>query len=123
MHGIQGKMYKGAKVFLLALALLVGLAPAAPALALAAHDATAVSDCCAPPPSCDAPGAGCVVQQVCQPGFPSAADQAQTPLFAAVADEPRHAPRLPSPPTLAASFVDAPRAGPPLYLRFQHFLL
>ncbi|MGQ0546712.1 MAG: hypothetical protein ACT4P3_15470 [Betaproteobacteria bacterium] len=116
-------MYKGVKVVLLALALLVGLAPAAPALAFAGHSAMAVSDCCAPAPTCDGPAAACAVQEVCQPGFPSALEQAQTPLFGGVADKRRQATEPPSSPHATAPLAAAPQVGPPLYLRLHRFLL
>lgn len=125
MRDIQTGMYKGVKVLLLALALLVGLASTAPALSFGADRAPAVSGDCwtPPPPSCEGPGAACAMQRACQPGFPSAAEQAQTSLFTAVADQGRREPVLPPVPGTALSAAAEPHAGPPAYLRFHRFLL
>lgn len=97
---------------MLALAFLWALAPAAPALALAAQGAAGAQDCCSvPPPSCDALRA-------------AAGEHAQTPGFTAAAAGARWRERVVTPPELAVEPVPPdPQSGPPAYLRFQRFLL
>lgn len=118
-------MHKAVRFLLLAFALLMGLAPAAPALAFAAgHAVTAATDCCSPPPpSCDAPGAACAVEQMCSPSLPDPGEHAQTPSLAGAADATRREHVLPALQAAVLRSAPAAHTGPPLYLRFQRFLL
>lgn len=109
-------MLRRMMVALLALTVLGALAPAAPALALAAKLAA--------PASCDQPGAACAQQPVCQPDSAPAGEHAQTPPFAGAAAEADSRERvLPLPERAVAPGASIAQAGPPAYLRFHRFLL
>ena len=103
-------MLKGLNILLLALALAIGLAPAAPALASVDDDAAVASGCCSPPAlACD------------RAALPDA--DAQTPVFSPAASIPSRERALRTPHWAAAVAAPEVRGGPPLYLRFQRFLL
>lgn len=115
---------RGMIAALLALMVVFALAPAAPALALAAEDGAGVQDCCiVPPPSCDGPGAACA-QQLCKADSPAAAGYAQTPGFTAATPEAHWRGRVVTLPELAVKpGLPVAQSGPPAYLRFHRFLL
>lgn len=106
-------MLRRAMTALLALALLAGLAPVAPALAmerLAAPD----DDCCSS-----------AVLQICQQSSPSATDQLQTASFAgAVADAGWRDAIAPQTASRVARPTGPPiTGGPPVYLLYHRLLL
>jgi uncharacterized membrane protein len=115
---------RGMTAALLALMVLFALAPAAPALALAAENGAGVEDCCiVPPPSCDGPGAACA-QQLCKADSLAAVEYAQTPGFTAAIPETHWRERVVTlPEPVAKPGLPVAQSGPPAYLRFHRFLL
>jgi hypothetical protein len=109
-------------VALLALTVLLALAPTPSALALTAE--TGAQDCCiVPPPSCDGPGAACA-QQLCKADSSAAAEYAQTPGFTAATSDAHWRKRVVTLPELAVKpGLPVAQSGPPAYLRFHRFLL
>lgn len=120
-NGIQGNMRKRLAAALLALTMLLALAPA---LGVTAEVMAPGQDCCTvAPPSCDGPDAACP-PQLCQAGSLAAVEYAQAPGFAVAIPEAHWRERVVTPPELAVKpGLPVAQPGPPAYLRFHRFLL